>query len=250
MKTTFTSSGKMQNTNDIDVEKIIDDGIYMVLHAGRNAIYRVRYYDYDLVKKEFGSRFKNEIVYALRSSKAKRSYYNACELLRRDISTPAPRAYIETRGRFNTLKESAYICDDMPSIPLCEVIETYGDVCLTAFAAFVAELHEKGILHHDLNNTNVRVNIDDDNNFLFSLIDLNRMTIFETERQIPPRLCFKNLTRFSGFDDGFIYFAKEYLKYRNLDERYLNKLIKIKKSHDKSVNYKLALKRFIKRIIH
>ena len=54
MKTTFTSSGKMQNTNDIDVEKIIDDGIYMVLHAGRNAIYRVRYYDYDLVKKEFG----------------------------------------------------------------------------------------------------------------------------------------------------------------------------------------------------
>lgn len=218
-----------------------------VIYSGRNRLVAFEHDGRRYVAKMFSRRIKNGLLYMLRESKAKKSFNNAKELLRRGISTPAPRAYYECRGLLNYLNEACYICDYEDSIPLCDAITGYGDLCLKAFAAFVATLHDRGILHYDLNNTNVRVTVGSDNEFHFSLIDLNRMKFHEPGEQIPLRECFDNLTRFSGFDKGFMTFACEYLRARNLDESLLKELAWIKICHDRAVDRKGALKRFFRK---
>lgn len=212
-----------------------------VIYAGRNRLVATDFCGSRVVVKQFASGTKKRLVYAVFKSKAHKSFCNATELLVRGIDTPQPVGYVEIRGTSNTLVDSYYICKYDDKMSLIDALQEYGRPCLSAFAAFVALLHEKGVVHKDLNNTNVRVAYGE-GNFSFSLIDLNRMTISPKGKSVSPGVRFKNLCRFSSYDDDFVFFLREYLRYANLPDTLLPKAISAKKRHDAHVDFKKKLK--------
>jgi len=191
---------------------------------------------------QFANRFKR--------SKALNSYNNACRLVAIGVPTPYPVACIETRDGMGFLKDSYYICDYVGLPPICDGLNEAGDFnreMARAFARFAAMLHQKGVLHHDLNSTNVMFN-HADGGYTFTLIDINRMKIYASPDTIPIDECLKNLTRFSCFSDMFRYFLKEYLTARNMPESLYDKAILIKRKHDSAYARKKKITRTLKNI--
>lgn len=177
------------------------------------------------------------IVYSFfRATKARRAFNNASELRRRGIDTPREIAYIEqwNRGLFSY---GYYISgsDDAPPIRDRMIEPEEFDRTMAAnFAAFAARLHEKGILHHDLNSTNVLYHTEGDH-YGFSVIDINRMKFFPMGKQPSRKDCFENLTRFTGRMDLFKYVLHHYAKERNWDvESTVKEAVAVKNKHDEA----------------
>lgn len=132
--------------------------------------------------------------------------------------------------------------------PLEKYID-YGDrLVLDEFARFTALLHSKGILHHDLNATNVRVTVKDAK-VTFSLIDINRMTFMSDVESIKLEERFENIARFSSLNDDYIFFVKKYLKYSYLSEQMLDLAIQRKIKHDSKTEYLGKCKYLFKKIL-
>jgi len=104
-----------------------------------------------------------------------------------------------------------------------------------SFGRFAAQLHERGILHHDLNSGNVLFDFKD-NTYSFSLIDVNRMTFYPFSKKIPLKDCYDNLTRFCGNLPLFQYVLEEYIAFRKLENPTfeLQRALGIKILHDKN----------------
>jgi len=175
------------------------------------------------------------IVYSFfRSSKAKRAYLNAAEFIKRGIDTPSGIAYIE-QYKNGLFEFGYYISGSDFAPPIREKLieqEEFDLIMAKDFAAFAAELHEKGILHHDLNSTNVLYH-PHNGQYRFSVIDINRVKFFPKGSQLSKNNCFDNLTRFTGRMDLFEYVLKQYVEIRNWNPTTLSEAIEIKKNHDK-----------------
>lgn len=190
----------------------------------------------ELVVKRFKTpNFFQSLAYSFfRSSKAFRAFNNAAELQRRKINTPQAIAYIEEYQ--NKLLKSSYVItshtDGQAVRDFFMTPEGLNPVIAEEFARFAVELHQKGILHHDLNSTNVLYHPSKQSNS-FSVIDINRMEFRSSDESLTPAECFENLTRFTGFMDLFEYVLKCYIKYRNWDDRVIESAIQIKINHDK-----------------
>lgn len=216
------------------------------IHNGRNVLWLAKWNEGLVVVKDFGRPKLAGLEYCMRKSKARRSYENALCILKRGVATPTPIAYREKRSLLtNRLISCSYICEYEQSKTLRDYYDTCTPAFMKSFAAFVALLHEKGIRHDDLNNTNVRVQ-ECGGTFSFSIIDLNRMRIYPDGEMVPLDECFGNITRFSCLDRNFELFVKEYLSVRNLPSSLMSKAIDAKKRHDKTVDTKKALKRLFK----
>lgn len=207
------------------------------IYIGRNRITRLEIDGGEYAVKYFSRSLKNRLVYAVASSKAKRSYHHARELLRRGIDTPRPIGYCERRGAFNTLQKSLYMSEYEESEALGDYLSTSLDAW-KEFAAFVAQLHRAGIIHKDLNNTNVRVkrrkkDEDDSGSAEFSLIDLNRMTILPEGEIVKGEKAYKNMVRFSKLTPEFPVFAKEYSRLMGLGEDGYRGVMEAKRKHEK-----------------
>ena len=63
----------------------------------------------------------------------------------------------------------------------------------TDLALFIVKLHQKGVLHGDLNLTNILYEQDPSGNYLFTLIDTNRSTFCQPNR----KQCLQNMLRLS-----------------------------------------------------
>ena len=223
--------------------QVLDEGnASKVIHAGRNRLWILPLGGIDVVVKAFRASRMRSWVYAFRPSKARRSFQNAATLLKRGIATPAPIGYVETRDALHRLVACVYVCEFVDSQPLEDYWKSGDKDFIAAFARFVAYLHERGVRHDDLNATNVRV-IATPAGYEFSLIDLNRMRIYDEGQPVPIDYCFKNLTRFSCLDDSFRLFVSEYLRVRNLPESMALSAIAAKRSHDRRVDYKKSLKK-------
>lgn len=119
------------------------------------------------------------LVYGfLRKSKAKRSFEYAQKLIDLGINTPFPVAYME---RFSLgLRESFYVCEHLdydfdfrelihnPKFPNREEI-------LRQFTQFTFKLHENNVRFLDHSPGNTLIIENDDLQYEFYLIDLNRM---------------------------------------------------------------------------
>lgn len=213
----------------------------MIIHNGRNRLWICRLRDKVFVVKHFRKSVKNMLLYRFGRSKAAKSWHNSTELTRRGINTPAPVAYVETRNAAGCLLDCLYICRYEPSESLCRAIEEYGNEAIENFAGFVSELHRKGIRHDDLNNTNVRVT-KVDGEFVFSLIDLNRMMIYPTDMAVPLNECFKNVCRFCCLDNVFDTFITAYLSKRQLPLSLKKIAVRFKKRHDRLYDLKKMFK--------
>lgn len=224
----------------------VDEVRLEAIHTGRNVLWLAKWNDWLVVVKDFGQPKLAGLEYCMRKSKARRSYENALCILERGVATPAPLAYREMRSVLtNRLISCSYICKYEQSKTLRDYYDTSTPAFMKSFAAFVALLHEKGIRHDDLNNTNVRVQECGDG-YCFSIIDLNRMRIYPDGEMVPLDECFGNITRFSCLDSNFELFVKEYLSVRNLPLSLMTKAIDAKKRHDKAVDTKKAIKRLFK----
>lgn len=243
----FSSSDEAKNIfKDFDIFKDIDLGD--CIYSGRNTLIRYRFNDADFVVKYFNKSLISRFIYALRRSKARRSYENACKLIERGVDTPYPMAYVERRGLFNILMDSAYVSAYVDSQSLSQAI---SDGCkgkiLMHFAEFISDLHLKGIMHRDLNSTNVRVQCHGEG-IRFSLIDLNRMDILPKGVRMTARDRFFNLVRFSDLDLDFCEFLKDYLRASGLPTSDFKKVVIIKSLDCRKIDRLKKYKNLIKNI--
>lgn len=212
-----------------------------IIHNGRNRLWICRLRDEVYVVKHFRKSVKNMLFYRFGRSKAAKSWHNATELTRRGINTPAPVAYVDTRNAAGCLLDCRYICRYEPSESLFQAIEKYGNEAIESFAGFVNELHLKGIRHDDLNNTNVRV-AKVDGEFVFSLIDLNRMKIYPDGMAVPLDGCFKNVCRFCCLDNFFDTFITAYLNKRHFPLSHKKTAVRFKNRHDRMYDLRKMFK--------
>ncbi len=207
----------------------------LLLHDGRNQVRQIEADGTAYVVKRYHKLgwLKGLIYTFLRKTKAQRAYENALTLQERGIATPTPIAFALTKRR--GLTEWAYFIstptDRQPIAPSLVGTPDFDKALAHAYACFVAELHEKGIVHHDLNPTNVLYSRDE-KGYLFELIDINRMQ-FYTEHSIPKEVCMENLTRFWWLTPVYEYVLNAYAAARQWSDEDKERAIAVKKRHDR-----------------
>ncbi|MGI6224529.1 MAG: lipopolysaccharide kinase InaA family protein [Prevotella sp.] len=221
-----------------------------MLHNGRNQICRFTLSD---GKKIVVKRFKHPDFFHsfwygfIAPNKARRSFDHATELRHRGIDTPHEIACIEERhGRW--LREAYYVCEYTNEGYLTDFIteqSNFNHEAIESFARFVALLHEKGIIHKDLNNGNVTYRLSD-GHYHFGLIDLNRMTFYADGKLPSRRECLKNLTLFCDDTPLFRAFLSAYIAARHWSADTFDEALKVKAAHDRHWRRKKAVKRWLK----
>lgn len=192
----------------------------LLYDVGRNMIKRFQWEGVDLVIKRFGHiTFFNRLMYStIRESKAMRAYKNASKLRAMGISTPEEIAVIEIFSH-GILTESYFVSAYTSNSSLSYLWEfTYDKKewfpLLDLLVAWIAEIHDKGILHQDLNVGNILYQEQHDGSINFQLIDINRMK-FRTNLSVEERL--KELCRLSTNMDLHLYLLRKYAELMKYD---------------------------------
>ena len=194
-----------------------------VLFDGRNCI---KMFEVDGIKvavKRFGRlSLPNRIIYGrLRKSKARRAYEYAAKLNQLGINSPEEVAYIEVRK--NGLMDQSYFVSlytDYESMlqyfyqrNLSATEFSTIEPLLDALAQFLYKMHEAGVIHNDLNYTNILYNECDGNknggpdSFDFTIIDANRME-FHSSLSLEKRM--HNLRRLNVSIPAHLYILQKY----------------------------------------
>lgn len=109
----------------------------------------------------------------------------------------------------------------------------------------MATLHEKGIIHRDLNNGNIRWQ-QDDTGYHFELIDLNRMKFYPEGTLPPQRVCLQNLTLFCELTPPVPLLPAVLSRLRHWPSAVIEEALRIKRKHDKHWKRKKRWKRMLK----
>lgn len=164
--------------------------------------------------------FVNRVVYTFfRGSKAERAYEYALRLLELDIDTPAPIAYIvEYQG--GLLKYSYFVSIQVPHTRCYDefvasegAFDSEGEIVLSDFGRYTADLHTKGIYHKDYSPGNILFEMQDGRP-QFCLIDINRMEFGELTME----RSFKNFNRIYGTPEIYRIISRSYSEARGFDE--------------------------------
>lgn len=205
----------------------------------------------DVIVKRFKkSNIIQKISYSFfKRSKCQRAFENALELQKREIDTPTPIAYVEIWNH-NLFEIGYFISTANYAMPIGDKVcnpVSFDPTVASAFAHFVADLHLKGILHYDLNSTNVLFS-EKNGVFDFSLIDINRMKFYSIGKSIPLEECYENMTRFTGDMGVYTFVLESYVKYRKLPnpENELAKAISVKLKHDEDWTRRKKITGFFK----
>ena len=214
-------------------ESFFDEGT--TIYSGRNIIKTIQLGNKIVAVKRYKSLgLLKGIIYTLfRSSKALRSFRNSAELRRRDISVPEEVATIEI-SRYGLLHTAYYICEyrHLPDIRKSLIYTNpYSEDLMQAYSTFVARLHERGILHRDLNPSNVLYE-QKNGKYDFFLIDINRMKFYD--KPVPKEDCMENLTLFWWLTDTYKDMLNRYAAIRQWDEQDIKTAINVKIRHDKN----------------
>ncbi|MDR0413592.1 MAG: lipopolysaccharide kinase InaA family protein [Dysgonamonadaceae bacterium] len=160
----------------------------------------------------------NRVAYSFfRKSKAKRSYENALEIIRRGFNTPQPVACIE-EFKHGLLHRSYYVCK------FCDYERSFREFTyykvsfegkediLTAFAGFTARLQNAGIYHKDYSPGNILFT-KNAGGIDFCLVDINRVKF----GYVGEKAGYKNFERIWGGDEMFAVIAERYASDRGFD---------------------------------
>lgn len=206
-----------------------------LLYKGRNEVRRFDAHGQSIVVKRFRHRpLLLRIVESIfRKSKARRAYENALHIEEHGFSTPHPLGYVENR-RCAVVGTTYYICCHTDSEAIRHRLiehEPFDRQLATAYARFVARLHQAGVLHRDLNPTNVLFKASADGNYSFELIDTNRMRFYDGP--VPKKQCMENLTLFWWLTPVYRYVLEEYARQRQWTPDDIDEAIRVKQRHDR-----------------
>jgi tRNA A-37 threonylcarbamoyl transferase component Bud32 len=188
------------------------------LHAGRNCVKRMHTAKGDLIVK----RFKRpnpiqKVAYTFfKKSKAHRAFLYAEIFRKREIDTPQGVAYIE-EFKSGLLRDSYFIslpCEDSDLSHLLTDEERDPNL-IHALAEFLVKMHQAGIMHGDLNLTNILYHREGAE-YRFSLIDTNR-TKFEMNPS--QEKCLQNLVRLTHDRELLKAIIDEYASLRGWDAK-------------------------------
>jgi len=217
------------------VPSLFDAGSGTLLYAGRNEVRLLGHGGTRLVAKRFKRHDAlKQIIYTFfRKNKARRAFANAAALRARGFDTPVEIACIEdVRGGF--VRQVYYVCEYTDMQPVRgELVERepFNAGLAAAYARFVAALHGNGILHRDLNSTNVLYRRDG-SGYSFQLIDINRMT-FYSGTPVPKAERMENLTLLWRLTDVYMAVLREYAAACGWTEADINRAVLVKKRHDR-----------------
>ena len=215
------------------------------LNDKRNVIKLFHVDGLDIVVKRFRKPlWVQRIAYTFfRKTKAERAFLYGTELVSRGFLTAPSMAYLEHKSN-GLMDDCYYVCGFDPNPPIEELtdqpIQDRG--LIEDFSLFVKELHCKGILHHDLNCSNVLYHLQSDGHYAFSLIDNNRMMFYPQGEMPPLDECMENLTRFTGDMGLFRSVAESYCRVRRLPEGSVEKMMEVKRAHDEKYSRRKRMK--------
>ena len=222
------------------------DSIGATIFQGRNTLKECEIEGRRIVAKRYRrDGFIKKTINRFRHGKAYKSHRNALRLIAMGIETPRPVGYLEIYNSLGFRTEQYYVCEYSDAAPIEDEVVKGHDFdreFITALARFFAELHEKGILHKDSNNTNIRYERRD-GKLTFSLIDINRMEFGAMSRNE----CLRNLTHFSEDTEAFDYFLDRYIEARGWSKDTKLSAKEIKWEVDSGYARKQRLKRLFKR---
>lgn len=210
-------------------EEIIKEFEYSdkVIHKARNELKVIDINGLKLVVKSFKiPNLMNKVIYTFfKKSKAQKSYLNALKLIELNVHTPTPVGYIE-KFNFGLINESYFISLLEPyEFSIREVfhhkVDNHEEV-LEKFTEFTYNIHKKGIWHVDYSLGNILIS-QNENEYKFSLVDINRMEF----REIPPKEGLKNFNKFWAKDERDLEIvAKKYASLTSFNESEAIKIVK------------------------
>lgn len=208
-----------------------------LLYKGRNVVKQYQVDGINLVVKKYKHpNIIQRIAYTyFKRSKTARAYDYAALLREKGIDTPHEVAYIETfkKGLFTTgyfislyysypptsvqldveefnLKFSNPLLGNVATTYPADETKGFNYPLADRLAAYFVELHTKGILHGDLNLSNILYYTEENGSYHFCVIDTNR-SIF---KQPTPDECLENLKRTTHRRDVLIYLVSRYAELR------------------------------------
>lgn len=223
LPTLFEANGKELFANGRNVLKVF------VVKAGDPVLEKV-------VVKRFRARnsFQTLAYSTFTPSKAARAFRNGMALTLNGFGTPEPIAYLEERHR-GLLRYCYYLTafTDAQSVRTALDVD-FNKPLAKAFAKFIAHLHQKGMVHHDLNFGNVLYKTTPTGDYEISVIDINRLTI-GAPNQLTLAACKDDFVRWTDRQDLLRYVIEEYAKERSLDcQKTLNEVLKMKAIHNRN----------------
>jgi serine/threonine protein kinase len=200
----------------------------LVIYNKRNIIKVINFEGKKYVVKSFKiPHLLNQIVYRFfRESKAKRSFFNSIRLKKMHINTPEPIGYIEFPTHFR-FKESFYISElfdfdfEIRAVFLDKNFEDRENI-LKKFIEYTYTLHQKGVYHIDYSPGNILIK-KENNNYIFSIIDVNRMKFLELDNNLRMKSISKLTTDIN--DNNFM--IQHYAKISKVDKKELKKALDI-----------------------
>lgn len=221
MKKTFQEEYLVDQEQILECIHAFDTSGRLLGNAKRNSIKLFPFKDKTLNVKSFKiPNIFNQIAYKyFRKSKAQRSFEYANKLLKLGIHTPNPVAYFEYSSLL-LFKKSFYVSMQLDcDLTFRELIndKNYPDSnnILKAFTYFTYQLHEKDILFKDHSPGNTLIKKLPNNEYQFSLVDLNRMDF----RKLSYQDRIDNFRRLTPKKEMVEIMAKEYAKLSNKPEQ-------------------------------
>jgi tRNA A-37 threonylcarbamoyl transferase component Bud32 len=127
------------------------------------------------------------------------------------INCPEPIAYIEERDFLFTYGYFIYLkCNDPFVYPQLVEKKNFDRDLADAVAGYLAEIHAKGVIHGDMNLTNILYRKDADH-YDFTVIDVNRCKF---KRKLKKSDCYKDLRRVAHRRDLYEYIISKYARLR------------------------------------
>ncbi len=219
------------------------------IYTGRNEIKTFDYKGYKINVKSFKiPHFINKVAYAwLRGSKAKHSYQYALRMRRVGADTPEPIGYVEILK--NRLFNRSYYVSihhkyDFTIRDLIGFEFEDKENILRQFARYTFQkLHKNKIHHLDYSRGNVLISRQENGQYNFSVVDINRMK-FE---KMPYLKGLKNFRQIWASEEELEVVAREYARLNGKNEEEAVKLlIQFDKDHKYKINRKAELKRKIR----
>lgn len=217
------------------------------LYVGRNVVKAFSPDGVTLVVKRFK---RPNIVQAVaytffKKSKAERAFLFARMIRERGFNTPHEVAFIEIKHN-GLLQDSFFVSTSCTLPPLSELLRRpdFSRNVAAQLGRYVAKLHEKGVLHGDLNLTNILYDMASDGLCTFWLIDTNR-SVF---KQPTKNDCLENLKRLTHDRPLLEHIVRNYAAARGWQEgeTVQNVMQRLDKFEKKKQRIR-AMKRLIKR---